>query len=66
MKMITTQDQYYRAVQALNETGFLIIRASAYTYMPELEKLDYLASLEKHTEKLISMIAQWEQMDGRR
>lgn len=55
--MIQTQDQYRRTFQALIETGNLIVKEESYRV--DLQKLDYLASLKRHAEKLAAMIDAW-------
>jgi hypothetical protein len=56
--MITNQNQYYRAIQDLNEIIFLTVKES--TSASKFQNLDYIASLKADTEKLAAMIDQWE------
>lgn len=49
-----TNEQTRRTMQALAETGALIAKERA--YLPQHQKVDYLASLERHAEKLIGML----------
>lgn len=52
--IIQTENQLHRTLQALAETGALIQKEMRYS--PDLQKKDYLASLENHAAKLNRMI----------
>ena len=51
-----TQEQTCRTIEALAETNRLLEKEQR--YLPHLQKLDYLASLERHATKLIAMLEQ--------
>lgn len=54
---IQTAEQFRRTVQALAETDALI--AKERSYLPRLQKANYLAGLERHAEKLSTMIRKY-------